>query len=158
MADGRSRLSGHQYKKRRLEKDAERQKQAGALEAFLKKSELNKPSSSIREPDVVAAAPPKLHEDDTPEPDPNIIFEPGSSTSGSSAVAGELNKPSSPIREPDEEDTPDTSDPNIICEPDGASTSGSSTAAGEGDIATTSVSVGIRINVFFRCRSSHVAR
>lgn len=85
MADGSSRLSGYQYKKRRLEKDAERQKQA--LESFLKKGELNKPSSPIRETNVVAAAPLKPHEEHTP--DPNIICESGASTSGSSAIAGE---------------------------------------------------------------------
>lgn len=38
MSDGRKRLSGYQYRKRKLEKDAEIQKQAGALDSFLKKS------------------------------------------------------------------------------------------------------------------------
>lgn len=35
MSDGRKRLSGYQYKKRKLEKEAELQKQAGALDSFL---------------------------------------------------------------------------------------------------------------------------
>lgn len=37
MSDGRARLSGCQYKKRRIEKETERKKQAGALNSFLKK-------------------------------------------------------------------------------------------------------------------------
>lgn len=86
-ANGRSRLSEYQYRKRRLEKDAERQKQAGALESFLKKGELKKPSLSLRETDVVAAASLEPHEEHTPNS--NIICEPGASTSGSSAIAGE---------------------------------------------------------------------
>lgn len=87
MADGRSRLSGHQYKKRRLEKDAERQKQAGALESFLKKGELNKPSTPIPETNAIAEIPLKPREEHTS--DSNTICEPGASTSGSSAMAGE---------------------------------------------------------------------
>lgn len=36
MSDGLRKLSGYQYKKRRLEKEAERQKQAGALKNYIK--------------------------------------------------------------------------------------------------------------------------
>nr|XP_036212689.1 uncharacterized protein LOC118679833 [Bactrocera oleae] len=73
MADGRSRLSGHQNKKRRLEKGAERQKQAGALESFLKKVELNKPSSPISETGAIVEIPLKPREEHTS--DSNIICE-----------------------------------------------------------------------------------
>ncbi|XP_069962612.1 streptococcal hemagglutinin-like [Bactrocera oleae] len=86
-ADGRSRLSRHQYKKRRLEKDAERQKQAGALESILKKGDLNRPSSPIPETGAIAEIPLKPREEHTS--DSNIICEPGASTSGSSAITGE---------------------------------------------------------------------
>lgn len=80
MSDGRARLSGYQYKKRRLEKDAERQKQARALESFLTKGELEKPSSPERQQETDAASASKPHDEDTL----NIICEP--SASGSSAV------------------------------------------------------------------------
>ncbi|GBP58400.1 hypothetical protein EVAR_40971_1 [Eumeta japonica] len=86
MADGRTRLSGHQYKKRRLEKDAEREKKAGALEIFLKKCELNKPSSRVPETDAIAEIPLKPQEHTS---DSNIMRETGASISGSSVIAGE---------------------------------------------------------------------
>ena len=80
-------MSRHQYKKRRLEKDAERQKQAGALESILKKGDLNRPSSPIPETGAIAQIPLKPREEHTS--DSNIICEPGASTSGSSAITGE---------------------------------------------------------------------
>ena len=37
MSGGKVRLSGYQYRKRKFEKDAERQKQVGALDSFITK-------------------------------------------------------------------------------------------------------------------------
>ena len=53
MSDGRKRLSGYQYRKRKLEKDAEIQKQAGALDSFLKKScHSNEPDETSKNTDI----------------------------------------------------------------------------------------------------------
>ncbi|CAK1588405.1 unnamed protein product [Parnassius mnemosyne] len=67
--------------------EKERQNQAGALESFLKKGELNKASSPIPETDAIAEIPLKPREENTS--DSNIICDPGASISGSSTIARE---------------------------------------------------------------------